>query len=112
MDDEIKETAEIETAETPAEDVKETPAKDPRSKFNIFAIIGIILTIAAWIILSTDGKVALAVSVVAFIMACIGLKSSTRLMRNTAICSIVASGVLIVVVSAFLVVIFMGLNSI
>lgn len=86
--------------------------RDSRAKYNKFAFISIVLTIAAWIILTLNGKVALGGSILAFFCGCIGLKSSTRTWRNTAITSIVASAVLMVVLAAFLIVIFVGLNSI
>ena len=86
--------------------------KDSRAKFNKFALLSIILTLAAWVVLSFEGKVALGISVFAFILGCVGLKSSTRTWRNTAITAIVASAVLMVVLSAFLIVIFVGLNAV
>ena len=80
-------------------------------RFNIFALLGILATIAAWIILSFNGELAIGVSAGAFILACLGLKASTRTWRNTAITALVASAVLMVVLAAFLIVIRIGLNS-
>lgn len=101
------------TLENAAETAGTEPEKkDSRAKFNKFALLSILLTLAAWVVLSFDGKIALAISVVAFILGCIGLKSSTRTWRNTAITSLVASAVLMVVLSAFLIVIFVGLNAV
>lgn len=85
--------------------------RDSRVKYNKFALLGILLTIAAWITLSFNGQVALGLSVVSFISACFGLKAATRSYRNTAITAIVASAVLMVVLSAFLIVIYIGLES-
>ena len=87
-------------------------AKSLRSRYDKFAFLSIILTIAAWIILSFEGRVALAVCVIAFVLGCIGLKSHSRVWKNTAITSLVASSVLMVVLSAFMIVLFIGLNSI
>lgn len=87
-------------------------AVDSRKKFNTFALISILLTIAAWIILSFEGDVALGVSVVAFVAGCIGLRASKQVWRNTAITSLVASAVLIVVLVAFKIVFYIGLNAI
>lgn len=87
-------------------------AKSTGSRYDKFAFLSIILTIAAWIILSFEGRVALAVCVVAFVLGCIGLKSRSRVWKNTAITSLVASAVLMVVLSAFMIVLFIGLNSI
>ena len=86
--------------------------KDTRAKYNTFALLSIVFALAGWVILSFEGKLALAVSVISFILGCFGLKASTRTWRNTAITSIVASAVLMVVLSAFLIVIFVGLNSV
>lgn len=88
----------------------EDNAIDKRAKFNKFALIGILLAIAAWVILSFNGKIALGCSAVSLICGCIGLKSSTRSWRNAAITSIVASAVLLIVLSAFLTVIYIGLK--
>lgn len=84
---------------------------NPRAKYNKFALMGILLTLAAWITLSFNGKIALALSIVSFISACFGLKASTRSYRTTSITAIVASAVLMVVLSAFLIVIYIGLES-
>ena len=78
---------------------------------NRFALISIIITVIAWVILSLNGIAALCVAVAGFVTACFGLKAATRAWRNTAVTSIVASSVLIVVISAFLIVIYIGLNS-
>ena len=78
---------------------------------NRFALISIIITVIAWVILSLNGIAALCIAVIGFITACFGLKAATRAWRNTAVTSIVASSVLIVVVSAFMIVIYIGLNS-
>ncbi len=90
-----------------------TPVKTGRGnpRFNIFALLGILVTIAAWIILSFNGDVALWVSVAGFILGCLGLKASTRTWRNTATTAIVASAVLMVVLAAFLIVFRIGLNA-
>ncbi len=84
---------------------------DPRSKYNIFSLLGILLAVAAWIMLSFKGEIALGLSIASFICACFGLKASTRSWRNTAITAIVSSAVLMVVLSAFLIVIYIGLDS-
>lgn len=83
-----------------------------RAKFNKFALFAILLAIVAWVILSFNGKIALGISVAAFLSACFGLKASTRTWRNTAITAMVASAVLLIVLAAFMIVIYVGLNAI
>ena len=83
-----------------------------RSKFNKFALLSIVLAVAAWVIMSFDGKVALGVSVAAFLSGCFGLKASTRTWRNTATTALVASGVLMIVLAAFMFVMYVGLKAI
>ncbi|MDE5553844.1 MAG: hypothetical protein K2J10_01515 [Muribaculaceae bacterium] len=83
-----------------------------RAKFNKFALIAILLAIAAWVILSFNGKIALGISALSFLSACFGLKASTRTWRNTAITAMVASAVLLIVLAAFMIVIYVGLNAI
>lgn len=84
----------------------EAPVKVERGnpRFNVFALLSIFVTIAAWVILSINGEVALGVSIAAFVLSCLGLKAATRTLRNTAITSLVASTVLMVVLAAFLIV--------
>lgn len=83
-----------------------------RRKFNILALVSIVLAFAAWVLLSFDGPVALGTSIVAFFCGCFGLKAATRSWRNTAITAIVASSVLMVVLTAFLIVLYVGLESV
>ncbi len=83
-----------------------------RAKFNKFALIAILLAVAAWVILSFNGKIALCVSGVSFVSGCFGLKASTRTWRNTATTALVASGVLLVVLAAFMIVMDYGLRAI
>ncbi len=91
------------------DDVK---TKEPLNVYDKLAMISIVVTIIAWVVLSFNGVVALIVSSLAFVGACFGLKASRRLSRNVAITSIVASSVLMVVVGAFLIVIYVGLSTV
>ncbi len=102
----------INTINEPAQVTAAKPETDSRKKFNTFAFLSILLTVTAWIILSFEGDVALGVSVVAFVAGCIGLRASSQVWRNTAITSLVASSVLIVVLVAFKIVFYIGLNAI
>lgn len=77
-----------------------------------FSLVSILMTVAAWVALSYNGRLALVMSIIGIIVGCFGLRASSRAWRNTAITSILASAVLLVVVSAFLIVIFVGLNSV
>lgn len=83
-----------------------------RAKFNKFAFFAILLAVAAWVILSFNGKIALWVSGASFLSGCFGLKASTRIWRNSATTALVASGVLLVVLSAFMFVMYVGLKAI
>lgn len=94
------------------EDIIKNSAKtDSRAKYNYFALGGIALAVAAWVVLSFKGEVSLGLSIASFISGCLGLKAATRAWRNTAITAIVSSAVLMVVLSAFLIVIYIGLDS-
>lgn len=92
--------------------VEENNKTKRRRKFDVLALVSIILAIAAWILLSFDGPIALGTSIAAFICACFGLKATTRSWRNTAITAIIASSVLLVVLTAFLIVLYVGLESV
>lgn len=89
-----------------------TKAKEPMTVYDRLAMLSVVVTIIAWVVLSFNGVVALIISALAFTGACFGLKASRRLSRNVAITSIVASSVLMVVVGAFLIVIYVGLSSV
>lgn len=86
--------------------------KEPLNVYDKLAVLSVIVTIIAWVVLSFNGVAALIVSALAFVGACFGLKASRRLSRNVAITSIVASSVLMVVVGAFLIVIYVGMSSV
>ncbi len=69
------------------------------------------LAIAAWcLLLWSNGYAALAVGVVACAAAFIGASGSSRAMRRLATSAIIASLVLIVVVTAFIIVLKIGLS--
>lgn len=76
------------------------------------AAIGAFLALTAWIALSFNGYAALTAGVAAFAAACLGLRAHTRPWRNLAITALIASAVIMVVLTAFLIVIFWGLNSV
>lgn len=103
---------EITNTDVAAEQTVAGEVRDSRVKFNYLALTAIIAAFVAWVLLSFNGKIALAVSVFAFVCGCFGLKASTRSWRNTAITAIVASAVLMVVLTAVLIVVYVGLKSI
>lgn len=76
------------------------------------AALAAVLAIAAWVALCLNGYAALGVGVCAFVAGCLGLHAHTRSWRNLATTAMIASGVVLVVIAAFLVVIIWGLNSI
>lgn len=90
----------------------DTDKRVPLSIYDRLAMLSMIVALVAWIALAFDGVVALIVATLAFVAACFGLKGARRLSRNVAITSIVASSVLMVVVGAFLIVIYIGLSAV
>ena len=76
------------------------------------AALAAVLALMAWFVLCFNGYAALAVGIAAFVAGILGLKAHTRPWRNVATTAMIASGVVMVVISAFLVVIFWGLSSI
>lgn len=82
------------------------------SRFVWLAIISTILTIAAWIAGGYNAVAAIVISVAAIVTGAFALKSHRNGVRNTAITSIIAAAVLLVVISAFCIVIFVGLRSV
>lgn len=76
------------------------------------AALSAVLALCAWVTLCFNGYAALALGIAAFVSSILGLRAATRAWRNLATTALIASGVIIVVLAAFLIVIFWGLNSI
>ena len=89
-------------------------AGEPRetSRFVWLAVISIILTVVAWIAGGYSAVAAVIVSAVAIVTGALALKSHRHGVRNTAITSIIAAAVLLVVICAFFIVIYVGLKSV
>lgn len=88
-------------------------ATSPRAGWHTWmAAAAALLAIVAWVALCFNGYTALATGVAALIAAILGLHAHTRAWRNLATTALIAAGVLIVVLTAFIIVIFWGLNSI
>lgn len=100
--------------ETPRESVQEPEVRTPKEpgRFVTYAIVSIVLTVAAWIAANMNGYVAIACSVAAIVAGAMALRSRRHGVRNTAITAIIAAAVLLVVITAFIIVIFAGLKSI
>lgn len=81
-------------------------------RFVWLAIVSIVLTILAWILGSYSALAAIITSAAAIVTGALALKSHRHGVRNTAITSIIAAAVLLVVISAFCIVIFIGLKSV
>ncbi len=85
------------------------PASAPK-KSGWLPLLSLILAIAAWVALGyTSGYYAMCVAAAAIIAGIIAVRRKTGAWRNTAITSIIAAAVLIVVVTAFLIVLKIGL---
>lgn len=80
-------------------------------KYKLFAFASIILCIIAWVTLMFEGYTSLVLSAAAIITGFIGHKSSKKGYRTLSTASIIASGVLAVVLIAFLIVIYIGLKA-
>ena len=77
------------------------------------AWVSVALAVVSWILLLfSNGYVALGVGIAAFVAGVLGLHAHTRAWRNLATTALIAAGVILVVLAAFLIVIFWGLNSI
>lgn len=76
------------------------------------AIASVIVTLAAWVCSYYSGIGAIVASAIAIVCGALALRSHNRGVRNTAITAIIAAGVLLVVVAAFMIVIQMGLKAV
>lgn len=79
-------------------------------RFVWLAVASVILTIMAWIAGSHSAVASVAVSVAAIVAGALALRSHRHGVRNTAITSIIAAAVLLVVIAAFCIVIYVGLS--
>lgn len=114
----IKETLEDIVADVEhKEDATAQPKpKAPASGYDKVALVALIIAVIAWAILLIpnlySGYVSLGVGVLAIIVSIFGLKSKRRGWRDTAITALIAATVLTIVLLAFIIVIYVGLNSI
>lgn len=81
-------------------------------RFVWLAVLSIILTIASWVACSYSAVAAIVGSAVAIVLGICALRSRRHGVRNTAITSIIAAAVLLVVIAAFCIVIYLGLKSV
>ncbi len=98
--------------DTPEVSAPETVAAEaPKgARTGWLAVLSLLVTVAAWIVANINGYVAVAISAAAIVLGAIALRSKRHLVRNTAITSIIAAGVLMVVLAAFIIVIYLGLR--
>lgn len=97
-------------SETPEQMADDDVQAAPR-KSGVWPIVAFVLAAAAWIALAWNGYVALGISFVALVASFIAIRRRRGAWRNLAITSLIASGVLFVIVTAFIIVIFVGLKS-
>ncbi|MCM1036557.1 MAG: hypothetical protein NC406_04455 [Bacteroides sp.] len=95
----------------PQKQAQSAPPAEP-GRFVAYAVVSIVLATVSWIIANWNGYVAAMVSALSVVAGFMALRSHRHSVRNTAITAIVAAGVLLVVLVAFIIVIRMGLRSI
>ena len=81
-------------------------------RFVWLALVSLTLTILAWILGGYSAIAAIITSAAAIVTGAFALKSHRHGVRNTAITSIIAAAALLVVISAFCLVIYIGLKSV
>ncbi|MGM9861581.1 MAG: hypothetical protein ACI30W_03210 [Muribaculaceae bacterium] len=89
-----------------------TPEAPRRSMRSVLAAISMAVTVMAWILLMWNGYAALGLGLAAIVLAVAGIRSRSAGWRNLAITSLIASAVLVIVMVAFLIVIYWGLGAI
>lgn len=99
------------TDETRKENDPEKVGPKPKDSKAVWAWIAGILTLMAWIALMIEGYTSLIIGAASIVCGFIGLKSRKKALKNLSTAAIVASAVLLVLVSAFLIVIYIGLRS-
>lgn len=91
------------TPETP-ENQPQTDIKpaEPR-RYAWFAVLSLLMCVAAWIAATISGFTTLGIGAVAIVIGACALRSHRHVVRNTAITSIIATAVLLIVVGAFII---------
>lgn len=80
-------------------------APEERNVARAWVWVSVVLTLAAWaVLLWSNGCAALAVAIVAIVVGAIGVSKVSFLLRRVAVSAIIASAVLAIVVSAYLIV--------
>lgn len=74
------------------------------------ATCALLVCVVAWIVGNREAYSAMAIAVASIVLGGLAMRGASRAVRNAAITAIVASGVLIVVIAAFLIVIYLGLK--
>ena len=93
-----------EVSATPTETVATEPEVKHESKAWLWLALGaMLLCIIAWIVSPSNGYWAVSLAIVSMALGFISLKSKRHAIRNTAITAIIASGVLALVVGAFII---------
>lgn len=103
---------EIETPEAKVEEPAAASSSAEPRRYLWLAIVSILLTAVAWLCGLHSGVAAMIVSAIAIVAGVMSLRSRRHAIRNTAITAIIASAVLLVVICAFIIVIYMGLRTI
>lgn len=117
---EIKDAQDVQEPQDAAAQQPEQPAdacpapKWPceSKRFMWLAIISIVITALSWILAGFNAWLGIGLSAAAVVVGALALKSHRHSIRNTAITSIIAATVLLVVISAFLIVIYLGLKTV
>lgn len=105
----------VELAENVADDAATASVQAGGGRRNgkcAVAVFAFLVAVAAWVVLMYNGIAALGIGVAGVVLAIIGEGANRRAMRNFATTGLIASGVLLVVVVAFLMVVHWGLESI
>ena len=111
---ELQEYAADPTVEPQADMSAKTSEAMPGEKSSLMwlAVASILLTVISWAAAGYNAMIAVGVSAVAVVVGAMSLRSRRHGVRNTAITSIIAAAVLLVVIVAFLIVVNVGVKSI
>ena len=92
-------------AQQPSSEATATSASAPieKRRYPWLAVLSLVLCVGAWVAATVSGYLTLAVGAAAIVAGAFSLGSHRPAVRNTAITSIIAAAVLIVVVGAFMV---------
>lgn len=93
----------VESLQVPSTTDESKPEAKEKRRYPWLAVLSLLLCIAAWVVASRNGVATLIIGIASILAGAFALGSHRGAVRNTAITSIIATAVLVLVVGAFMI---------